>query len=209
MHTDHLDGACRSDRERDLCCGTAKILYCSSCCLLLVGQTGGSGMLLQVARALSPTLNSCVKRESIIIDSCRDAGPAGNSAASASWDGIRTSSNSCRQRCHMFSRLNQVSRHFARPLPNYLHNSAFAGSVAMAQERSKRTINTAACLIIGDEVLGGKVSEYIERASRSRVYLLDDTLTSIPDSRHQLRLLRKVLLLSRHQPQAHRSHRRR
>lgn len=30
----------------------------------------------------------------------------------------------------------------------------------MAQERSKRTINTAACLIIGDEVLGGKVSEH-------------------------------------------------
>jgi hypothetical protein len=28
----------------------------------------------------------------------------------------------------------------------------------MAQERSKRMINTAACLIIGDEVLGGKVS---------------------------------------------------
>lgn len=36
--------------------------------LLLVGQTDGSGMLLQMARALSPTLNSCVKRASIIID---------------------------------------------------------------------------------------------------------------------------------------------
>lgn len=62
------------------------------------------------------------------------------------------------QAYHMFSRLNQVARHLARPLPNYLHNSAFAGPAAMAQERSKRTINTAACLIIGDEVLGGKVS---------------------------------------------------
>ncbi|KAM0715992.1 hypothetical protein Q7P37_008506 [Cladosporium fusiforme] len=56
----------------------------------------------------------------------------------------------------MFSRLNQVARHLARPLPNYLHNSAFAGPAAMAQDRSKRMINTAACLIIGDEVLGGK-----------------------------------------------------
>lgn len=28
----------------------------------------------------------------------------------------------------------------------------------MAAERSKRTINTAGCIIIGDEVLGGKVS---------------------------------------------------
>jgi len=65
----------------------------------------------------------------------------------------------------MFSRLNQVARHFSRPLPNYLHNSAASSvlspitSRAMAQERSKRLINTAACLIIGDEVLGGKVSE--------------------------------------------------
>lgn len=61
----------------------------------------------------------------------------------------------------MFSRLNQVARHLTRPLPNYLHKSAFAGPAAatMAQERSKRMINTAACLIIGDEVLGGKVSQ--------------------------------------------------
>lgn len=29
----------------------------------------------------------------------------------------------------------------------------------MAQNRSNRMINTAACLIIGDEVLGGKVSQ--------------------------------------------------
>ena len=159
-----------------------------------------------------PTLNSCVKRQSIIIDSCRDAGVAAISAASAFWDGIRTSSNSCRQHCHMFSRLNQVARHFARPLPNYLHNSASAGSAAMAQERSKRTINTAACLIIGDEVLGGKVSEYIPNfLTDLPVYLRLYTciLTLTPDSRHQLRLLRKVLLLSRHQPQAHRSHSRR
>ncbi|KAK4958463.1 hypothetical protein LTR10_004891 [Elasticomyces elasticus] len=62
----------------------------------------------------------------------------------------------------MFSRLNLLARHLSRPLPNYLHNSAASAGLtaapraAMAQERSKRTINTAACLIIGDEVLGGK-----------------------------------------------------
>ncbi|KAK5115627.1 hypothetical protein LTR85_009798 [Meristemomyces frigidus] len=62
----------------------------------------------------------------------------------------------------MFSRLNQIARHLSRPIPNYLHNSAASSGLsvttsrAMAQERSKRMINTAACLIIGDEVLGGK-----------------------------------------------------
>ncbi|KAI5363088.1 Putative MoaB/Mog domain-containing protein [Septoria linicola] len=62
----------------------------------------------------------------------------------------------------MFSRVSQLTRHLSRPLPNYLHNSAastttsFLTSRAMAAERSKRQIHTAACLIIGDEVLGGK-----------------------------------------------------
>jgi hypothetical protein len=77
----------------------------------------------------------------------------------------------------------------------------------MAQERSKRTINTAACLIIGDEVLGGKVS--ISEFNKDFDYVQGWILTSILDSRHQLRLVRKVLLLPRHQPQAHRSHLRR
>jgi len=59
----------------------------------------------------------------------------------------------------MFARLNQVARHLSRPLPNYLHRSAAASasSINMAEANGKRTINTAACLIIGDEVLGGKV----------------------------------------------------
>lgn len=58
----------------------------------------------------------------------------------------------------MFSRLNQLARHLSRPVPNYLHQSAFSGpSRIMAEANAKRTINTAACLIIGDEVLGGKV----------------------------------------------------
>lgn len=67
----------------------------------------------------------------------------------------------------MFARLNQVARHLSRPLPNYLHQSAFAPAqssfhgLRMAEANSKRTINTAACLIIGDEVLGGKVRWFL------------------------------------------------
>jgi len=68
----------------------------------------------------------------------------------------------------MFSRLSQLTRHLSRPLPNYAHTSASAlsanrvmtsltGASATADERNSRTIHTAACLIIGDEVLGGKV----------------------------------------------------
>jgi hypothetical protein len=35
---------------------------------------------------------------------------------------------------------------------------ASAAAATAATERGRRTIQTAACLIIGDEVLGGKVS---------------------------------------------------
>ncbi|KIW01809.1 uncharacterized protein PV09_06664 [Verruconis gallopava] len=62
----------------------------------------------------------------------------------------------------MFSRLNQLARHLSRPLPNYAHLSAASpSSAAFASTQStmgdsKRLIQTAACLIIGDEVLGGK-----------------------------------------------------
>jgi hypothetical protein len=63
----------------------------------------------------------------------------------------------------MFSRVSQLARHLSRPLPNYAHTSAagtFAGRImtsSTADDRNTRTIHTAACLIIGDEVLGGKV----------------------------------------------------
>lgn len=62
----------------------------------------------------------------------------------------------------MFSRVSQLVRHYSRPLPNYAHNSATsianrAMTLSTADERNTRTIHTAACLIIGDEVLGGKV----------------------------------------------------
>ncbi|KAF1992663.1 Molybdopterin binding protein [Amniculicola lignicola CBS 123094] len=66
----------------------------------------------------------------------------------------------------MFSRISQVARHLARPLPNYAHISAGAANrrqspvsssmSLMATTHGKQLIHTAACLIIGDEVLGGK-----------------------------------------------------
>ncbi|OBT51027.1 hypothetical protein VE04_08179 [Pseudogymnoascus sp. 24MN13] len=51
----------------------------------------------------------------------------------------------------MFSRVSHIARHFSRSLPNYAHTSAAAGGMS-----GTRMIRTAACLIIGDEVLGGK-----------------------------------------------------
>lgn len=65
----------------------------------------------------------------------------------------------------MFSRLSQLSRHLSRPLPNLAHpsaatlrrpSSAAAATMTSAGDHSSRTIHTAACLVIGDEVLGGK-----------------------------------------------------
>ncbi len=71
----------------------------------------------------------------------------------------------------MYPRLAQVARHLSRPLPNLSHSSAIAlrinslapfqmastGASTTVDERGSRSIHTAACLIIGDEVLGGKV----------------------------------------------------
>lgn len=63
----------------------------------------------------------------------------------------------------MFSRLSQITRHLSTPISQGSRRtvtSAFIDSrmAATADERSAPTIHTAACLIIGDEVLGGKVS---------------------------------------------------
>ncbi len=66
----------------------------------------------------------------------------------------------------MFARLSQLTRHLPRPLPYYNHislatvsrSSIGAGIMpSAAEDRSKRMIHTAGCIIIGDEVLGGKV----------------------------------------------------
>ncbi|KAI0017203.1 molybdopterin binding domain-containing protein [Xylariomycetidae sp. FL0641] len=76
----------------------------------------------------------------------------------------------------MISRISQVARHLSRPRPNLGHLSATAAAagtpryrgggnimtsraMASADERNARTIHTAACLIIGDEVLGGKTTD--------------------------------------------------
>jgi len=78
----------------------------------------------------------------------------------------------------MFSRVSQLARHLSRPLPNQAHastallqrkqrstanNIIMASSVATTANEpdSKKVkkidhIDTAACLIIGDEILGGK-----------------------------------------------------
>ena len=64
----------------------------------------------------------------------------------------------------MFARLGQLSRHLSSPIPRFsavAASSAFLGISKMAsvkaEEKSKRMIHTAGCIIIGDEVLGGKV----------------------------------------------------
>merc|ERR1712000_347384 len=105
----------------------------------------------------------------------------------------------------MFSRLSQLARHFSRPLPNYAHNSAAAlssktsrimtsssAAAATADERNSRTINTAACLIIGDEVLGGKTvdtnSAYVAKwcfsmgISLKRVEVIEDEESEIMEA---------------------------
>lgn len=83
---------------------------------------------------------------------------------------IQTTTHRITKSTPMFSRLGQLARHLSRPLPNYLHNSALTArptsltsstsSIRMSPDQSKRMINTAACLIIGDEVLGGKVRSF-------------------------------------------------
>lgn len=62
----------------------------------------------------------------------------------------------------MFSRLSQVTRHLSHSSLAQAARAAAPGMmVATAvDERRTRTIHTAACLIIGDEVLGGKVRRH-------------------------------------------------
>ena len=63
----------------------------------------------------------------------------------------------------MFGRLSQVARQLSRPLPHYAHLSAAVAPripqfpAAAMSGTGPRLIHTAAALIIGDEVLGGKV----------------------------------------------------
>ncbi|KAI1495895.1 molybdopterin binding domain-containing protein [Biscogniauxia marginata] len=77
----------------------------------------------------------------------------------------------------MISRVSQLARHLSKPRPNLGHISAASASrsrsgvasrimasasapaSASADGRNTRTIYTAACLVIGDEVLGGKTTD--------------------------------------------------
>ncbi|KAM0232249.1 hypothetical protein ACHAPO_008022 [Fusarium lateritium] len=58
----------------------------------------------------------------------------------------------------MFSRISQITRHLSVPTANNTRQFALGRIMVpvSADERNSRTISTAACLIIGDEVLGGK-----------------------------------------------------
>lgn len=59
----------------------------------------------------------------------------------------------------MFARLSQITRHLSAPAASFTARRSVFGrmGVVSADERNSRIIHTAACLIIGDEVLGGKV----------------------------------------------------
>lgn len=67
----------------------------------------------------------------------------------------------------MFSRVSQIARHLSRPAAQFAYSGTTTPvlstgvrpqvNMSTAEQNFARTIHTAACLIIGDEVLGGKV----------------------------------------------------
>jgi hypothetical protein len=85
----------------------------------------------------------------------------------------------------MFCRGTQLIRHLSRPLHDYGYTSAVVGgsyvswkrflmtSSMSALENSKRKIRTASCLIIGDEVLGGKVCNFLVPPRRSSLPVVE------------------------------------
>lgn len=107
----------------------------------------------------------------------------------------------------MFSRFNQLVRHLSRPLPNYVHQSA-AGlpnimtSSTSGTEGGKRMVHTAGCIIIGDEVLGGKV--WVSRLVKLQTPRL--TCRANADNRHKFRIHGKVLFLAGHELEEDRSY---
>ncbi len=88
----------------------------------------------------------------------------------------------------MFARFTQLTRHLSGPLQNYAHRSTAAPAGIMTSDTGKKMIHTAACLIIGDEVLGGKV-----RCTHRNGW----THTDGADRGHKLRIYGEVLLLFR------------
>ncbi|PNY28774.1 Uncharacterized protein TCAP_01297 [Tolypocladium capitatum] len=95
----------------------------------------------------------------------------------------------------MFSRLSLVARHFSAPsasLARATRRPSFLARMALADERSRCTIHTAACLIIGDEVLGGKTvdtnSAYLAKwcfalgISLKRIEVIEDDESEIMEA---------------------------
>ena len=109
----------------------------------------------------------------------------------------------------MFARLTQLTRHLYRspftcPPAYFASSSRFSpSSVHLPKMTSsfpdKKTIHTAACLIIGDEVLGGKVTG----PQNNALGIQSKAEANRTDRRHKLCLLRQILLLARNPAQAH------
>ena len=101
----------------------------------------------------------------------------------------------------MLARLSQLSQQIARPRLYYTRSATLGirpvtGSSIMtssAEERTHRMIHTAACLIIGDEVLGGKV-----RLPEVDYYLRKQLNYDLLDCRYKLRPFRQILLFTWH-----------
>lgn len=108
----------------------------------------------------------------------------------------------------MFSRLSQLTRHLSSSLPNYAHRSAAAlssspsamtSSTPASNSDGQRMIHTAGCLIIGDEVLGGKV--HLMPRFFAWQALTNGSLPFL-DDRYKFRLHGEVLLLAGHGAEA-------
>lgn len=112
----------------------------------------------------------------------------------------------------MLNRLNLLRRHLplslssSRPTVPSVCSLASSPLPAMTSAAANFTnpIHTAACLIIGDEVLGGKVREILsnEILPYERIELTSESL----DDRYQLPVPGQVLLRSRHPTEKGRGH---
>jgi len=100
--------------------------------------------------------------------------------------------------CLMFPRLLQVTHHLIR--------RPTISSFSRMSDPFQKSIRTAACLIIGDEVLNGKVCG-VRGSERECVVVIDESREV--DGRYELPLLRQVLFRPRHRTEANRSRRRR
>ena len=106
----------------------------------------------------------------------------------------------------MFSRLTQLSQRLTRSFPSYAHPATAVsrsfphfGIMTSAEERRKRIIHTAGCIIIGDELLGGKVRHCFPAEKVA-------TVLNHADSRYQFRVLCQVLLQPWNEPETCRGH---